>query len=185
MADKSDNIENSDRTIVVFGSSRPQDGTEAYKIARQTGKILAVTGYTVANGGYGGVMAASAAGVHSAGGRTIGVTCEAFGRGGPNQWVDEEIRTADLTERLSKLLELGDAYVALPGSTGTLLEIAACWERINKKFMPFKTIVCIGDYWRAMVDTIVDSGETHGNCFAFINSVGQLPEVLARALGRD
>jgi uncharacterized protein (TIGR00730 family) len=123
------------RTIVIFGSSNPAPKSDNYLQAYELGKALARAGYQIANGGYSGTMAAAACGASQAGANTIGVTCNAFGRGGPNQWIQKEIRTENLFERLSTLIDLAHAFVVLPGGTGTLLELALCWELTNKRFL--------------------------------------------------
>ena len=147
--------------VAVFGSSRPKPGSLAYQTAYELGQALGRAGFQVANGGYGGTMAAVSRGAREQGARVIGVTCRAFGRSGPNQWLDEEICTSDLNERLQRLIGLGAAYLVLPGGTGTLVELALCWELINKGFLPERPIICLSDYWKAVIDTIVRAGENH------------------------
>lgn len=112
-------------TVTIFGSSRPLPGSEEYRIAQETGAMLASGGFTICNGGYGGTMEAAARGAHEAGGHTVGVTAGIFDRRA-NKWIKEVVSTNTLVERLLKLIELGDAYVLLRGGTGTLLELAAC-----------------------------------------------------------
>ena len=52
--------------VTVFGGSHVQEGGPEYASARDLGKLLAQAGYTVCNGGYGGVMEASARGAKDA-----------------------------------------------------------------------------------------------------------------------
>ncbi len=113
-------------TITIFGSSRLKFGEEEFQTAYELGKQLAQSGFTICNGGYGGTMEASARGASEAGGKTIGVVCERFGTTA-NPFLEETIVTSTHSERLHKLIELGDAYVVLKGSTGTLLELALVW----------------------------------------------------------
>ena len=142
-------------TVSVFGTSRAGQGQPLYEQAAALGKVLAESGFTVACGGYGGTMEAVSRGASHAGGKVIGVTCSAFGRKGPNKWVTNEIRTANLTERLSKLIELADAYIVLQGGTGTLLELAEVWELSNKGFAEAeKPIIMMGEFWRPLVELI-------------------------------
>jgi len=166
------------KTIVVFGSSRPKPSNPDYIQAYNLGKALALAGFKLANGGYGGTMAGSAQGAGEAGGVSIGVTCEAFGRSGPNQWISRELTTKDLYERLKTLTDLGDGFVVLPGSTGTLLELALCWELINKKFLSGVPLICLTDYWRSVIDTIVKSGQTDGKCVRFADTPEQVVRLL-------
>ncbi len=181
--------DSAERTIVIFGSSGPAPGSDNYLQACELGKALAEAGYRLANGGYGGTMAAAAQGAQSvrsdqsacrADAATIGVTCDAFGRSGPNPWIVREIRTKNLYERLETLMGLGDAFIVLPGSTGTLLELAACWELINKRFLPNTPIICLTDYWKPVIDIIVESGEAGGGCVYFADSIKIVLEVLKK-----
>lgn len=128
---------------------------EIYSIAYETGKLLALAGFTIVNGGYGRTMLAAAKGAFEAGGKTIGVTCSAFKRGKTNEYITREIITSTLDERLNTLIELGQGYIVLPGSTGTLLELAKVWELKNKSFIPeSKPIILIGEFWKLLVDLV-------------------------------
>lgn len=140
--------------VSVFGSSHPREGDADYAFAYDLGALLARQGYTVCNGGYGGVMEASARGAKSAGGTTIGVTFRASGGRAANPWIDEVIEMETLMERLHKLISLGDAYAVLRGGTGTMLELAAVWEFLNKRMMPPKPVVALGTFWADVVHTL-------------------------------
>jgi uncharacterized protein (TIGR00730 family) len=140
------------KVISIFGTSKASPESAAYKTAYELGERLAQAGFAIANGGYGGTMFASAEAASKAGGEVIGVTCTAFKRGRANQYVTSELSTTSLNERLNKLIELGDGYVVLPGSTGTLLELAAVWELKNKGFLDGgKPIILLDDFWRPLV----------------------------------
>jgi len=141
-------------TITIFGTSRARRGDSAYMLAYQTGKLLAQAGFVIANGGYGGTMEAAAKGAAEVGGKIIGVTCSAF-KSVANEFISREIVTASLDERLDTLIKLGQAYVVLPGGTGTLLELAKVWEFKNKGFLQVrKPIILVGDFWKPLVDLI-------------------------------
>ncbi len=142
-----------EKVIVIFGSSGLQPGSEEYGIAWKLGGLLASAGFTICNGGYGGAMEATARGAKEAGGKTIGVTMD-FVSTQPNPWIDRNIVVKTLVDRLLKLIELGEAYVVLPGGTGTLLELAAVWELARKQVMPRKPIVVLGDFWRRTIETV-------------------------------
>ncbi len=152
-----------ERNVTIFGSGTAASDSEEYKTAEQLGKLLAMAGFTVVNGGYGGTMLAVAKGAVSNTGKTIGVTCKAFQAGGPNKFVKEEIETSTLVERLETLVNLGQAYIILPGSTGTLLELAFVWELKNKGFMKTgKTVILLGDFWKPLVNIITDYEQNTG-----------------------
>ena len=126
--------------ISIFGTGKTKEGDHAFRIAEETGSLLAQAGFTIANGGYRGTMTAAAKGASEAGGEIIGVTCSAFKNSMPNQYITREIVTNSLDERLDTLIELGQAYLVLPGGTGTLLELAKVWELKNKGFLKKKKV---------------------------------------------
>lgn len=144
--------------ITLFGTSKTNPGDDVFEMARTLGRRLAAAGFTIANGGYGGTMLAAAMGAAEAGGHVIGVTCRAFKRGRANIHISREIATDCLADRLARLIELGDAYVALPGGTGTLLEVADVWEHKNKGFSNAdKPIILVGTFWRPLVKLMAEA----------------------------
>jgi uncharacterized protein (TIGR00730 family) len=147
--------------VSVFGSSQPAPGSADYESARAVGAALARAGYAVCNGGYGGTMEAGARGAREAGGHTIGVTTDYFAASRANPHVQEEIRTRDLTERLSTIVSLASAYVFLKGGTGTLLELAWVLERANKGADRPRPTVFLGDFWSPVVERVL--AETPGD----------------------
>lgn len=172
------------KVISVFGSSRPRDGEPEYVEAREIGRALALEGFVVCNGGYDGIMEASARGSKEAGGETIGVTVETFARRA-NKWIDREIRRTTLPERIAVLVDSADGYVILKGGTGTLLELAYVWEFINKKLIEEKPIVIVGDFWTRVVDTLKEEllWEGLGDCTKFVQRAAT-PEECAALLKR-
>ena len=162
------------RAVAVFGSANPEPGDEAYEQARAAGRRLAELGWALANGGYGGTMEAAARGAVEAGGHTIGVTCTVWGRPA-NRYVREVIETPDLAERIARLVELGRAgYLLLPGATGTLLEFAWVWERMAKGMMPRRPIVCLGTFWRPVIQLVSGRRRRSAELVAVIRSVDEL-----------
>lgn len=145
----------SEKIITIFGTANAEPEDSEYKLAYELGKLLAKAGFTIANGGYGGTMLAAAKGAAEAGGKTIGVTCTAFGRGGANEYITQEVVTNSLDERLDTLIKLGLGYVVLAGATGTLLELAKVLELKNKGFLPAdKPIILAGNFWKPLVNLI-------------------------------
>ena len=150
------------KTITVFGSALPSEGSAAYVGAQRLGRLLAEAGYAVCNGGYGGLMEASARGAREAGGHTIGITCSVWPRPA-NPHIVEEVRTRNFPERLMTLIERGDAYIVLPGGTGTLAELALSWEMMNKGSLSKtvggrKPLLVQVPYWQAVIDCLVQEG---------------------------
>lgn len=180
--------------VTVFGSSRPQDGDVEYQEAQALGKALALRGFAVCTGGYGGVMEAVSRGAKDAGGKTYGVTAEFFGRNA-NQWVDVEVRKKTWEERLFCLIEMGDAFVACKGGTGTLVELAVVWEMLNKSVMPAKPCVVLGEFWQPILERVREVeqgpksatgsrlwGEANGNLVHSAKQVAEAVEYLEKHL---
>lgn len=165
------------KVISVFGSLRPREDEPEYLEARNLGKELALAGFVVCNGGYGGIMEASARGAKEAGGETIGVTVDTFTRVA-NRWIDREIREHTLLGRIETLVNSADGYVVVKGGTGTLLELAYVWEFINKQLIPEKPIIVVGDFWVKVIETLKDEllWEGLGDCTRFVQKAASPQE---------
>ena len=170
-----------EKVISIFGTSKALPDSAGYKTACELGERLARAGFAIANGGYGGTMFASAEAASKAGGEVIGVTCTAFKRGRANQYVSREISTNSLDERLNKLIELGDGFVVLPGSTGTLLELAAVWELKNKGFLDGgKPIILLGEFWRPLVKLMAAEDAQSVGCIEVAPTPADAVEMLKK-----
>ena len=164
------------KTVSVFGSGRAEPDSADYEAAWELGRALARAGFAVCTGGYGGVMEAVSRGAKEAGGHTIGVTAEVFAARA-NPWVVEEIRVKTWHERLLELIRRGDAYVVLPGGTGTLTELAVVWEWLHKGFLVAKPLVVLGDFWEPVVATVT-AKENVGHLVTRAATPGQVVALL-------
>jgi uncharacterized protein (TIGR00730 family) len=172
----------SEKVVTIFGTGNAVPEDKAYKLAFETGSLLAEAGFTIANGGYGGSMFAAAQGAAKAGGKTIGVTCRKFAAK-PNKFISREITTDSLEQRLDTLVKLGQAYVVLPGATGTLLELAMVWELKNKGFVkPEKPIILLGGFWKPLLETIVDEEPKVRQCIRIADSPEQVRDILVSSI---
>jgi hypothetical protein len=172
-----------EKTISVFGTGRVKPGEPVFALAEQLGRELAQAGYVVANGGYGGIMLATAKGAAEVGGTVIGVTCSAFGNSVANEYVTCEVVTNSLDERLESLIKAGCAYVVLPGGTGTLLELASVWELKHKKFLDrTRPIVLLGDFWKPLVELVRRDDPRSAESIVFADSPGEAVAVIQQAL---
>ena len=139
-------------TICVFGSSSPEAGSADYQEALELGARLARAGFAVCSGGYYGAMEAVSRGAREAGGRTIGMTTP-FYRLAPNAFLDETIEIPRWQDRLFAMVEKGDGYVLLKGGTGTLLELSAVWECLNKRALDGRPCVAM-HFWKPVLETV-------------------------------
>ena len=140
------------KAVAVFGSSEPRPPSPAWQQAHEVGRLLAETGFVVVNGGYGGVMEASARGAREAGGHTIGVTTTAFAfRGAANPFIETERRERDLFERTRGLIEEAAGFVVLPGRSGTLAELGLVWALHKAGLLGGKPIQMVGQVWEDLL----------------------------------
>ncbi len=135
----------------MFGGSRVTRDSPWYAEAYQVGALLAQAGFTIINGGYSGTMEASAKGAREAGGRVLGVTSTLFAQHTMNEYVDEEIPTDDLYNRIRELCARADGYVVLRGSIGTLAELSIVWNLAWLDHDARKPIVLVGDSWKNVI----------------------------------
>ena len=110
--------------------------------AAELGAWIGSHGHTLIYGGSKcGLMGHLAESVLKAGGKVIGVEPEFFVSAGlVYDDIDQLIVTPDMTERKAKMIELGDAFIAFPGGTGTLEEIA---EIMSKVYLGHLSAPCI------------------------------------------
>ncbi len=140
--------------VAVFGSAKIEKNGHSWKRCFNLGKELARNQLLVVNGGYGGVMEASAAGAKSANGITVGITCGNLPVEKPNPFIEHEWATKRWDQRLLALVWLSDCYVVMPGGSGTLVELSMVIETQLKGFIPRKPVVCLGKYWEPVVRRI-------------------------------
>ena len=99
---------------------------------RELGAWIGTNGNTLVYGGSkSGLMGELAESVLQAGGKVIGVEPQFFiDAGFVYDEITELITTKDMSERKAKMIELGDAFIAFPGGTGTLEEITEVMSRV-------------------------------------------------------
>ncbi len=96
------------------------------------------------------------------------------------------IVTQNMAERKAKMIELGDAFVALPGGTGTLEEITEIMSRAALELSDAPCIICnldgFYDSLKALLDHMVQTGMTTPERLAnitFANSIAEVEQVLS------
>lgn len=128
--------------ITVYLGSTPGKDPALQDAVRALGTWIGSHGHDLVYGGSRcGLMGMLAESVLASGGRVTGVEPQFFVDAG---FVYPEITklfiTPDMSERKKKMIELGDAFIAFPGGTGTLEEIA---EVISKVALRHLDAPCI------------------------------------------
>ena len=120
------------KITVYLGANEGND--PALKTAvRELGTWIGESGNSLVYGGSkSGLMGELAESVLAAGGTVTGVEPQRFiDEGFLYDAITELIVTPDITERKTKMIELGDAFIAFPGGTGTLDEIAEIMSKVT------------------------------------------------------
>ena len=134
---------------VYLGANEGKDATLKMAV-RELGTWIGESGNRLIYGGSkSGLMGELAESVLQAGGEVIG--------GEPQVFIDMEyqydeitelIVTKDMTERKTKMIELGDVFIAFPGGTGTLEEIAEVMSKVSLKHLTAPCILYnLNDYY--------------------------------------
>ncbi|MBP8591344.1 LOG family protein [Candidatus Shapirobacteria bacterium] len=143
--------------VSIFGYSEAKEGEGLYQEAKETARLLALSGFNIINGAGPGVMRAATEGAHRGGGQAIGVCFNPVGmtnfegRDRQNR-VDKLIETPDYVSRTLKLLELGDFYVVFNGGTGTISEFGMAWGLARLYFGNHKPMVLFGRFWEEIIE---------------------------------
>ena len=124
-------------------------------------------------------MEAASRGAAEAGGKVIGVVATAF-PGKVNRWVQEKIVVEKWEERLLRLVAIGGGYVACPGGTGTLVELAVVWEMLNKGLLSGRPLVALGDFWKPVIAHMEAAEPASRGLVQHVDSVAATIENLAK-----
>lgn len=121
--------------ITVYLGAFEGNDTCLADAVKELGKWIGNSGNSLVYGGSkSGLMGEIAESVLNAGGKVTGVE--------PQSFIDSNFQydgltnliiTKDMSERKAKMIELGDVFIAFPGGTGTLEEIAEIMSKVSLK----------------------------------------------------
>ncbi len=134
---------------VYLGANEGKDATLKMAV-RELGTWIGESGKRLIYGGSkSGLMGELAESVLQAGGEVIGVEPQFFiDMEYQYDEITELIVTKDMTERKTKMIELGDVFIAFPGGTGTLEEIAEVMSKVSLKHLTAPCILYnLNDYY--------------------------------------
>lgn len=119
--------------VTVYCGSSMGSSPAFAQAARELGEWIADAGHALVYGGSSvGLMGIVSGTVLERGGQVTGVEPRFFIEAGVAQHdLTELVVTQDMSERKAKMIELGDAFIALPGGLGTLEEISEIMSRIR------------------------------------------------------
>lgn len=121
--------------ITVYLGSNEGNDPFLKKAVRELGTWIGASGNALIYGGSkSGLMGELAESVLMAGGEVTGVEPRFFiDEGYEYDAITRLIVTQDMPERKAKMIELGDAFIAFPGGTGTLEEISEVMSLVSLK----------------------------------------------------
>ena len=134
---------------VYLGANEGKDATLKMAV-RELGTWIGESGNRLIYGGSkSGLMGELAESVLQVGGEVIGVEPQFFiDMEYQYDEITELIVTKDMTERKTKMIELGDVFIAFPGGTGTLEEIAEVMSKVSLKHLTAPCILYnLNDYY--------------------------------------
>jgi len=119
--------------ITVYLGANAGNDPALKEAVRALGAWIGNAGHALIYGGSkSGLMGELAESVLNAGGKVTGVEPQFFiDAGFEYNAITTLIVTKDMAERKAKMIELGDAFIAFPGGTGTLEEIAEVMSKIS------------------------------------------------------
>lgn len=123
--------------ITVYLGANEGNDPSLRKAVQELGTWIGCSGNALVYGGSkSGLMGALADSVLNAGGEVTGIEPEFFIINEfQHDGLTELIVTKDMSERKNKMIELGEAFIAFPGGTGTLEEIAEVMSKVSLKHL--------------------------------------------------
>lgn len=174
---------------VYLGANAGNDPALAAAV-RELGSWIGANGHRLVYGGSrSGLMGQLAQSALDAGGTVTGVEPQFFVQQElQHDGLTELIVTKDMTERKTKMIELGDAFIAFPGGTGTLEEIAEVMSKVSLGHLDAPCILYDLDGYYAglkallahMVEMGLSSPERQSGIY-FVKDLDEIKSILKRA----
>ncbi len=141
--------------VSVFGSARVKADDPIYQEAETLARMLANEGYAVISGGGPGVMEAVNKGAFEANGESVGLHIQLPLEQGSNRYQTIPIQFKYFFVRKVMFIKYAQAYVVMPGGTGTLDELFESFVLIQtKRIKRFPIVLYKSDYWAGLLDWI-------------------------------
>lgn len=171
--------------ITVYCGSNFGDNPHFEEAARNLGAWIARAGHTLVYGGSSvGLMGAVSRAAIEGGAPVIGVEPAFFIEAGVAQHDLTELFVCDtMGERKAKMIELGDAFVAFPGGTGTLEEIAEVMSMVSLRQLDAPCILYnLNGYYdslKALLNEMICKGLSSAQRQAGIHFAADLAQIRA------
>ena len=142
------------KTVALFGSARTSKADDLYLQTVDCAALLAREGWRISTGGGPGLMEAANKGAQA---ECEGSTCS-LGysiylpfEASTNEFVQEETHHKTFFTRLDQFTQECDAFIALPGGWGTLLEILIVVQLLQVNHIEDKPLILVGSAWESIL----------------------------------
>ena len=169
--------------ITVYLGANEGNDPALKQAVQELGRWIGESGNALVYGGSRcGLMGEIAESTLNAGGEVTGVEPEFFVQG---ELQHELIVTKDMTERKTRMIALGDAFIAFPGGTGTLEEIAEVMSKVSLRHLDAPCILYnLNGYYDGlkvllgrMIEKGLSSPERQQGIY-FVENLEQIKEIL-------
>lgn len=174
--------------ITVYLGANQSNNDRFQAAIAELGSFIGARGHTLVYGGSKtGLMGLLADSVLASNGKAIGVE--------PQMFIDQEFQhpalteliiTKDMPSRKAKMIELGDTFIAFPGGTGTLEEIAEVMSLVSLKHIDSPCILYnLDGYYNSLkelLQTMISyelSSEERQKGIYFASNISEIEEILA------
>lgn len=173
--------------ITVYLGANEGNNPLLKRAVKELGTWIGQSGNALIYGGSkSGLMGALADSVLNAGGNVTGVEPQFFIENEfQHEGITKLIVTKDMSERKNKMIELGNAFIAFPGGTGTLEEITEIMSKVSLKQLNAPCIVYnLNGYYdglKAMLKHMIDMGlasEERQKGIYFAERLEQITDIL-------
>lgn len=176
--------------ITVYLGANEGNDPALRKAVQELGTWIGASGNALVYGGSkSGLMGAIADSVLSAGGEVTGVEPQFFIENEfQHDGLTKLIVTKDMSERKNKMIELGDAFIAFPGGTGTLEEITEIMSKVSLKQLDVPCILYnLNGFYRdlkALLNHMIEMGlssKERQEGIYFAESLEQIERIISKA----
>lgn len=173
--------------ITVYLGANEGNDPSLKRAVQELGAWIGENGHALIYGGSRcGLMGEIAESVLNAGGKVTGVEPQFFVDGElQHEGLTKLIVTQDMTERKTKMIELGDAFIAFPGGTGTLEEIAEVMSKVSLKHLDAPCILYnLNGYYdglKELLNKMIELGlssKERQNEIYFAETLDEIKEIL-------
>jgi uncharacterized protein (TIGR00730 family) len=142
--------------VTIFGSARAQPGTWVYDEVKRLAAALAEMGCDIVTGGGPGLMQAANEGAEQVNApernRSVGIRVDLPFEQDVNPFVEQAFEHQTFFTRLHHFVLASDAFVAVPGGIGTVLESMLIWQLLQVRHVQDTPLIFVGKMWADLVE---------------------------------